>query len=262
MSLCLALLHLALAAAPDKRSVAACIAASEAAQTSALAGRYHEAAQRFAACSQPECPPAIRVDCARGLGQAEALAPTVVFAVRDDRGGDLPDAVLTVDGGPALALDGKPVAIEAGKHQVRVVRGEQAVEQALVIVAGEKARAVAFVLQPAAKLLVPQPRESTFEVLPSPKPTEARSRATRVGPWVLTGVALVGGALFTGFGLAGRGGWLELSQRPCASSRTCLEADQAPIRQQLLVADVALGVGLAAAVGALVWWLLPSEREP
>lgn len=227
----------------EKRTLSTCIADSTKAQEAKLGARYLEALRGYSACAASECPDAIRADCGKGLAEVEALVPTVVFAVRDEKGLDVSDAALTLDGEP-VPLDGKPRQLDPGPHQLVVSRGTQTLKQPLIVSAGEKSRVVALSL---ATLVVPN-------TPPEPLPPSA---TTRLGPWILGGVAVVAAGLFTGFGLAGREAWTQLSQKPCAATRTCLEADQAPIRSQFLIADSSLAVALTAGVAALVWWFLP-----
>lgn len=251
MTAALVLLIVAGAApAPDKRKVAACIDASTKAQQSKLEARYGEAQRAFAACSASECPDAIRADCAKGLAEVEALIPSVVFAVRDERGLDVSGATLLLDG-TEVRLDGKPLPLEVGPHRLSLKRGSVVLNQTLIVTAGEKGRVVSLTL----------PREEVAKAppdeLPQPSPSAPAASGPRIGAFILLGVAVAGAAAFTGFGLAGREAYTKLSQQPCASTRTCLESDQAPIRSQFLIADASLAVALTAGVGALVWLLWP-----
>jgi hypothetical protein len=235
---------------PDKRKVAACIDASTRGQQSKLTARYGEAQRAFAACSASECPDAIRADCAKGLAEVDALIPSVVFAVRDERGLDVNDATLLLDDAE-VRLDGKPLPLEVGPHQLSLKRGSVAVNQTLIVTAGEKGRVVSLTL----------PREEVAtaprDELPKTSPSAPAASGPRIGAFILLGIAGVGAAAFTGFGLAGRGAYTKLSQQPCASTKTCMESEQAPIRSQFLVADASLAVALTAGIGALVWLLWP-----
>lgn len=235
---------ISLAAAPaDKQRLSTCIAASTSAQEAKLAARYLEALRGYSACSASECPDAIRADCGKGLVEVEALVPSVVFAVRDFKGLDVSDATLSLDGN-VVAIDGKPLQLDPGPHQLLVTRGAESLSQALIVTAGEKSRVVTLTV----------PSLSAPGSLPEPSRPQASSR---LGPWILGGVAVVAAGLFAGFGWAGRNAWTQLSQKPCAATRTCVEADQAPIRSQFLIADSSLAVALTAGAAALVWWFLP-----
>lgn len=236
------------AAPPDKRPVATCIAASEAAQQAKLSGRYREASVDFATCSHPDCPGAIRVDCAKGLQEVEALEPTVVFAVRDEKGLDVAQVELFVDGAPVV-LDGRPLPLDPGPHVVLVRRGRAETSQTVVVSAGEKGRRLAFSSPTEGPVL-----SGAGLVTPAAPPTKSL-----VGPVLVTVLSVVGFGLFAGFGLSGVDSWTKLSMQPCAASKMCLEEQQVPIRTRFLVADLGLGLGVAAAIGALIWWLVPSQ---
>lgn len=231
------------------RPVATCIAASERAQTAKLAARYREAKEGFTTCSHPDCPQAIRVDCAKGLTELEALEPTVVFAVRDEKGLDVPQAELLVDGAK-VSLDGRPLPLDPGPHAILVRRGRSEATQTVVVSAGEKGRVLTFTAPP--EVL------SNPEVTPPPTSAPA-SKKSLVGPIVVSALSVVGFGLFAGFGLAGLDAYGKLERQPCAVTKTCLESQQAPIRTQFLVADIGLVTGIVAAIGALVWWLVPGE---
>lgn len=236
------LVALIVTSGPPVRSVASCISASESAQEAKLAARYQTARLGFTVCSQPGCPAAIRVDCANALAELDALTPTLVFAVRDEAGLDLPDAEIVVDG-VSRSVDGLPVPLDPGPHQVVVRRGTNSLTQTVMVSAAEKGRVVTFTLKPVVGATV--------------APTAPAGRSL-VGPITVSVVAAIGLGLFTGLGLSGSSAWERLNREPCAATRTCAEAQYAPIRTQFLVADLGLGVGLTAAVAALVWWLWPS----
>lgn len=75
-------------------------------------------------------------------------------------------------------------------------------------------------------------------------------------PVALTAVAVVGAAGFTAFGLMGRGNLAALENAPCAATKTCSVSAVNDVHTQFVVADVALWVGVASAVAALVTWVV------
>src|SRR5262245_5655824 len=93
-----ALLAVAAPAAAAPPSVAECAAGAEKGQADRDAGQYRSAERAFEVCANTACPNAIRHDCMQWLSDLLASTPTVVFVVHDDRGSDLEDVVVTMDG--------------------------------------------------------------------------------------------------------------------------------------------------------------------
>jgi hypothetical protein len=127
----------------------ACIAASEQAQNQRDEGHYFAARKSLLLCAREECPRVVAQMCSRWVQEIDQLVPTVVLGATDQRGQDVTDVTVLIDGQPfAKGLDGKPLEAEVGEHVFRFERpGSAPVEITVVLRAGERARAVTVNLQ-------------------------------------------------------------------------------------------------------------------
>ncbi len=215
-----------------------CIEANERAQIARAAGRFVDARERFLECARPECPVVIRRDCDVGLAEVRPLIPSVAIAVVDEDQRDVVDAEVVIDGRViATRIDGKPIELEAGTHELTVRVGERSLSRRVVLLSGERARTVRFEL-PA--------------ITVSAEP-EASARPLPIAVTAVSGAALVSFAVLGAVGLSKRS---TLADSPCAQSRTCTADDTRTVRTLFLAADVSLVVGVLAGVGAATLWVL------
>lgn len=176
----------------------------------------------------------------------EGLLPSVVLLANDDQGRALHDVSLRVDGSViTTVLDGKPLHLDPGVHRFELAsEGHEAWEQEVVVRTGEKNRRVRAVLR----------RSGADNVGTEP------SEETSLPPasWLLFGVgaAAVGTGLY--LGLDARADVADMRDT-CAPRCPSSEVDGA--QRRLLIADVALGVGLVAA-GAATWLWMNGQPEP
>jgi hypothetical protein len=177
-------------------------------------------------------------DCSQWLGEVHEAMPSVLLAARDERGRDLFDVTVTVDA-VSVPLDGRPLALDPGKHVVEFRRSAlPPVTEVLVLNEGEKARPVVGTFPS-----VVAPRG---DATPAPEPHRGLSAPTIV----LSGIGLAALGGFAYFGVAG------VRDRSAAGcDRGCSDADFARVNRQFVAADIALGVAIASLGGALVWWL-------
>src|SRR5262245_60675118 len=223
-------------------------------------GKLTLAREQLLECAQESCPGAIKADCARWLGELEQNIPTIVIDAKGRDGKDTVAVRVFVDGDKvADQLDGRPIPIDPGAHTLRFEHdGANAVEQAVVVQQGSKNRSVSVSFAPAATA-DPEPGGAN-----QPPPTNGDD-----GPPVHWAAVAVVGALslgafgcFIGFGVTGKNDADELD-RTCGENaedpnlrKTCTDEQIDAVRTKLIVADVSLGVGIAAAavaIGLLVW---------
>ena len=122
---------------------AECLDASEKAQQLRSDRKLVEARTELAHCVREACPRLVRRDCLQLMDEVKASLASVVLAVRDASGIDVPDVRVALDGKPAERLDGKAILLDPGPHKLRVEPGGSvAVEQDLVVREGEKNRLV------------------------------------------------------------------------------------------------------------------------
>jgi hypothetical protein len=105
------------AADPEKL---ACVAAHAEGQELRNAGHPMRARVRFEACARATCPPMVRAECVRFVGQIDAALPTLLIEARAPDGTAVTAVRMLVDGEPLLEeLTGVPVKIAPGEHLLR-----------------------------------------------------------------------------------------------------------------------------------------------
>lgn len=221
----------------------ACVESHVSAQRLRRDGKLRAAREQLVACARTSCPQVLVRECAAWLTEVEAAIPSVVFEATDERGRDLVDVRVEVDGQLLLArLGGSAVEMDPGEHRVRWTHPERrVVEQAVVVREGDKGRRISARLEP----LVAAPAGGGT--------APAEERPIPVATWVLAGVGVAGLGAFGvlgGIGLSEEG---DLDARGCAPN--CPTEDVDAVRTKFLVGDIALGVGVAALAGATLFYL-------
>lgn len=234
-----------------------CVAASDEGQQLRQAGTLLAAKQKFDVCSDLSCPKVVQAACTKWLDETITATPSLIIVARVD-GADQSRVRVLLDGLPWLEeLNGKPQPVDPGEHRVTVVVEGPPLEQRLVVNLGEKNRLVVFQLQS------PAAGAAAFVAAnPAPPPVVVGARPVPVVPLVLSGLAVVGFASFTGMGLAGRASQEQLVNSECGKARTCNPATVASLQRLYFGADLALAVGIATA-GVAIWrwwaWALPGD---
>ena len=247
------------ARADDKQ---VCIAASDEGQQLRDDGKYRRAREAFAACARDACPSLVRRDCMKWLADLEQSSPSIVVGAKDDKGGDLVDVTVLVDGAALVTkLDGKPTPVDPGAHVLRFqTAGYPAVEQHVMVRAGEKSRLL--VVQfgtPAAPTPAATPPASPAAATPDAARTP---QGTRASAWVFGGLAVVAFGTEAYFGLSGLSDRSSLKGQACAQTASCPQSSVDSIRTKFTVADIALGVGIAsAAISAYLFLVRPPLRR-
>jgi hypothetical protein len=245
-----------------------CVSSYERAQVLRNSGNMLEALDALVTCSQQVCHPALRTDCVQWHQEVKAAIPTVVLTARSPDQ-DLFDVRVYVDGKlVARRLDGRPIELNPGSHKFRFETANYAAEERqLLLVPGEKLRAIVITFDDAEQpdAAAPAPgSESPLAAEPSlesPPPAPVDAPAPKAAPpsrpvpplsYVFGAVALAGVAGFAGFGLSGLEDYnsLDSSCRP-----GCPSSDVDSVRTKLILADVSLGVAVASAVTATIFYL-------
>ncbi len=235
-------------AASADEEVDVCIDAAEQSQALRDGGRLIEARRGFSRCAAETCPAVIRKDCAGWHEDVDALMPSIITRAQNEAGEDLVDAVTAVDG-VAVPHDGRPYELDPGPHVIVWRWRGQRHETRVIVRAGEKLRVIErrFERPEAAREALPAPAPS-----PPSEPSAALEAAgfhVPVAGWILGGVALTGGVLFAVFASEAVRRFDELSES-CAPR--CEPSDVAPIERDLIIGNVAGGVGLAALAAGVV----------
>lgn len=237
----------------------ACVDASTQGQTHRNAAQLLEAREQFLACSREACPSVVRDSCSRWLGEVEDLTPSVVLHAFDGSDADITDGTASIDGA-SYPLDGKTIPLNPGKHVI-VLEGPDGtkVEKRLLLASGEKSRLVELRLggRKPAESAPPMPVAPTPSPPIAPPPRSAhesdRSSSIPAGAWVLGGVSLVSFGSFAFFGLSANS---EFGKLKDACSPSCTDEQLKTGRTNALVADISLGLGVAALAGGITWALL------
>jgi hypothetical protein len=237
-------------------SKAACTAAYVQNQKLRKDGKLAEAHGALITCAQEGCPKAIKADCVRWLADLEQSIPTLVIDAKGVDGNDTTEVTVYVDGNKlAEGLDGRPLPIDPGAHQLRFEHGDAPpIEQQIVVQEGVKNRRVTVSFEPDAP---EPPRDQKEDRAPDGGPAVPWPAVVAVGV-----VSLAGFGLFAGFGITGQNRYDELD-RSCGANaadpalrQSCSEEDVDALRTHLLIADVSLvvgGVAAAVTVGLIVW---------
>jgi hypothetical protein len=251
--LCATVLAPSLARAESKE---ACVSAYENSQLHRLHGRYVAARDALLVCVQTTCPNVLRADCLNWLPEVEASLPSLVFAVTDLRGNDLPDARVYVNGKLLEGWSsGRAQAFDPGVYTLRFeASGRRAEEQTLTVREAEKNRLVR------ARLGDGDEAESAAPAQGVTSDELATERAPRVHipltSYFLGGTSIVslGAALY--FGVSGKKEYDRLDK---ACAPTCRESQTQEGRRNYILADVTLGIGIAA--GAAAVWVYFAQRD-
>lgn len=233
-----------LAAAQNDARKNECLVAYAEAQEQRMRGTLLQAREQLLLCSSDGCPRPIEHDCSDWLREVEADLSSVVFAVSDAAGHDLPSASVQVNGKPlADVSDGRAQLLDPGSYEYSVeAPGFLRVEGTLVMRQSEKNRIVRVQL----------------EKLQAEAPDAALTRSASDSGFhvptasiVLGATALVGVAGFAYFGLRGKA-----TRTDADSCTTQCAALLSSGKRDYIIADISLAAAVAAAGTALAIALL------
>jgi hypothetical protein len=202
------------------------------AQVQRKSGALRRARESLLVCVSDKCPSILQPDCTRWLTEVEAALPSVALAAKGTDGKDITAVRVTVDGQLfSETLDGKSISIDPGAHVFVFEHGaEPPIEQTIMVREGEKARVISVSW---AKPTTPEPSTTT------PKSTGGAP----AGAWVFGGVGLASLATFGALGIHG------MSRRSSLRDECfgqCKQSQVDSIKSELMIADVALGVGIVS----------------
>ena len=244
-----------------------CIHSAERAQQFRLDGKLMSARAELFTCVRAACPAVVRSQCTRWFDQVEAATPSVVIRVHDDAGNDLDDVAVAVDGKP---IDnwrgGLPVLLDPGEHTFAYSRaGSAPIQNRVMLGTSEKNRLLTVTIPGAAAQSPqsPQAHEMAGTTSSSSSGSEEAASPSSRGPsavtWVFAGASLVALGTFAYFGATGQG---ELNDLRSTCGNRCARSDIDAAWNKLVVADVALGVGVAAAgVATVLFFTTRGSKE-
>jgi hypothetical protein len=237
------------------RSGAACITPYEGAQELRRAQHLMRARQALLICTAPGCPEIVRTDCTKWLGEVIEAIPSVVLAATVGNENTF-DVSVSMDGAPFVdRLDGKPIEVDPGLHEfVFQHEGSPSLSRKIIVPAHEKDQVISVAWPSPSPAPVPSPLDSH----PSSPQTPGASRPIPPLFFALSGASVIGFGAFAGIGL-----WADStkSDLEASCSPRCSQGAVNDLQTRLLVADISLGVGAAAAAGALVVFLTRPEQS-
>jgi len=236
----LALLLVVILTAPVSRAARAseptkCASSYEGAQLLRQRGKLVDAREAARTCAQEGCPEIARKDCASWIEQLDREIPSVAVAARDERDQEVGGARIFIDSMPrADAGSGRPIDLDPGTHAIRVeANGYDAVEQSSTIVQGERGRILRITLRKRVAVAPPPPLTA------EPKPAE--SAPSLVPAFVVGAFSVAALGMSAYFGVTGRD---DLARLRSSCAPACSDDEVEPVKRELRVSDVALGVGL------------------
>jgi hypothetical protein len=229
-----------------------CIARHRQAQVERSQGRLLAAHEQLRSCLLPECSPILREACASLLADVERETPSVVLAA-NSKSGDLLNVTVD-DAGTRIAarLDGVPIRLDPGEHQLAFrAPGMVPLKKTVVLRAGDRDRRIAVQLEPIV------PAGSADAAVP-PTPNATANTPSHVLAYTLigAGAALGVAAISVGVSAANDYGAAEDSCAPL-----CSKDRGDPIHTKALVADGLLVLSLGT-ISYGMFRLLTTDDSP
>lgn len=249
--------------ASAEQGPAQCLAAYEDAQVLRRQGDLVASARQLQTCGGPACPVRMQRDCQRWWDEVQRSLPTVVFRVRGPDSEALLSATIAIDGAPARPLDGRAVQMNPGRHEVVFAHpGYEPLHTPVFITEGEKLEPHDITLQPlggaAAEGAAPsRPRRVLAPALDDPGASAAPARRNWTGPIAAGAVAALGGVGLAYFGSSARGGEDALDRCTPDCGQGTIDA----VKRDYLLANLSLGAGVAALLGAGLMLLLDEADD-
>ena len=226
-----------------------CANAYEQAQRTRNDGLFRASRENLLICADDLCPPVLRNECVKWLGEVDAAMPTVLIVAKDHAGNEVSDVAVTVDGTKVLErLDGKALPIDPGVHTFRFARpGSDTVEQKVLIREAEKRRPVLVTFAGDTTPIEPDK--------PSKRSSEG-SGGVPAATWILTGIGVVA----LGVSVPMYIGYFDKKSRLDACTPGCNPADADSAKRQLVSANIATWIGVAALAGGFIVWAATPAR--
>ena len=239
-----------------------CVDAHARSQELRKANKFRDSRAQLLVCADESCPNLVRTDCVAWLSQIEERVPVVMIDARDADGRALTAVRVIVDGGRLIdSLDEPVVRLDSGQHQFRFEHdGSIPIDMNVSLREGEPRRTllVKFVAARVANEVRRAAPTTPGPPLATAAPTPASStRSVHPRAPILTGaVAVAALGSLTYFGVRGLQAADQLRDE-CSSS--CAPARVAPVRTQLLVADISLAT--AVIMGGITAWFIWDNRR-
>jgi len=221
-----------------------CAGAYEQAQRTRNEGLYRASREHMLVCADEGCPKVLRDECVKWLGELDNAMPTVLVVAKDEKGNELSDVSVSVDGTKLVDhLDGKALSVDPGTRTFRFTRaGSDTVEQKVLIREGEKRRIVNVTFT-----LSTEPPPAPAKDAPSSKGSGSVPTAT----WILGGVGVVA----LGLSVPMYASYFRFTDSDCARAGTCEPSHVDAAKRNLIYANITSAVGGLALGAAIVLWV-------
>lgn len=252
------LLAVLLTTSSVRADVQACIDAHGTGQELRKQGKLKDAKEHFIQCAAEACPTVIRQDCDMFLRDLSKIMPTVVLAAVDEKGNDLANVRVVIDGRPLVGeLNGRSIQIDPGPHQFTFLTVDGlTMKKTVVIREGDRARPIEVTFAAVVQENPSEPQSTT----PAPtQSTPTRDTSTGSGSktaaYAFSALGLVAAGAFAYFGLTGMREENDLEE---TCSPNCTDDQVNVIRQDYMLADISLGVA-AVSFGLGAYFALSSS---
>ncbi len=225
----------------DERS--ACATTAEIAQELRAAHKLKEAREKLVECARPSCPDIVRQDCSQWLSEVNAILPSLLIRAT----GTNVTAVRTWSDGELSPANssGDAIAVNPGERHLHFeADGMVPLDLQVTVSEGEIRRPITVVLVPL------QPDAPPLQPISPAKPSPISTAL----PYAIAGVGAVALGGFMYFGIKGKSEANDLAAG-CGATKSCSESQVDPVRQQLLIADISLGISLVS-LGAATWMFI------
>jgi hypothetical protein len=240
-----------------------CVDAHSRGQDAKEQGHLSLARKLFLQCAQSSCPSIVQGDCARFADELNRLQPSVTLAARDANGADLPDTTVYIDDVLVATRldDGRPHDIDPGKHTFKFSNGGHDEVVTVVIGTGEQGRAVTATFGAATPKPIVGAQPVPASTAPPPAPRVVHPLPPKI---VMYGGAAVGvlGFAFASFELTRIPSQCSLGDHVCNATPGDPVYNDAHHAVELSnVGWIVGGVGAAAFVGGLIWYVKTGHME-
>lgn len=233
----------------------ACMSAAAKGQELRDEGKLLEAKPFFQQCADSACPAPIPGYCTEWLADLSKKMPSIVFRATDEGGHDVADASVEIDGKRTVAIDGRPVDVDPGKHTLKITRaGKRPYEDVVVVAQSEKDRVYV------AKLVAAGAGSAGAPVVADSKgKDDAPKSGVPVASWISWGIGGAALLSFIGFGAKARFDYDDYESR-CGSR--CADSERDTVQTSVTIADVSLVVAIVAAgVGTFFYLTRPTPSS-
>lgn len=250
-----------LAAAAARADAAECNTAYVETQQRRRAGELRAARLAALRCAQDACSVTVRRHCGEWLEDLDEAMPSIVIDARDAAGNELADVRAFVDDELLTEhLNGHALPIDPGEHELRFEHADAVQTRRLLVLEGHAYRRVSVRFEPARA--EPTPPLAASPRAPALAPPEPLALARPI-PLSSLWLAGIGAASLSAFAVLATSAYLDERELRSECGRACDAERVDALRDRYLMADVALGAGVASlAVAGAIWAFAPGASPP